>query len=560
MARVLAVIRLSKTSDETTSPERQRRSIQRWADQEGHLIVGWAEDIDVSGGLEPWKRPELGTWLPSTIGKEISALEHRIALEESRADEYDIICALNVDRLSRRVLHVHTLLEWCDRNGKEIATVEEGINLNTQIGKLLLSLITSFAEGELEAIRARAKSSYNHLVKEGRWRGGRTPYGYREEKQDTGDGWKLVPDDYGTDTAGTLREIVRRLIAGESANSIAQWLNEDPSRTPTSLDAQLIRSGKPPKGSRWTAANTAKVVRSRCVLGQMEVTEQKVIDGKNTLLRRPVRDSDGRPLQRAEPLITEEEWTLANERLDKNTSKRSGVSGSKGGSPLLQVAFCMCGEPAYRGPGRNWPYYRCASRTTHKPCPTGSRGIALHALHDAVEQAFLNEVGDTEIVRKVFRPGVDHTRDIRDVNRALADLQEDREAGLYGSELGKREYRQAHRRLEARRERLMAQPTRPDVWEEVPTGETHRTRWHALSDWHEKGKALRSAGVRAVIHAEPITGVPAEWPESADDQHRFWQHPVGRVQVLIPMDLKQRTHTTTDGPGLLPGADSKGFA
>lgn len=188
----------------------------------------------------------------------MASLDHREGGQRDRApdrgggvarDEYDIICALKIDRLSRRVLHVHTLLEWCEKNGKEVATVEDGINLNTQMGKLLLSLIASFAEGELEAIKARAKSSYNHLVKEGRWRGGRTPYGYREEKQETGDGWKLVPDDYGTDTAGTLREIVRRLIAGESANSIAQWLNEDVSKTPTSLDAQMIRSGKTPKGA-----------------------------------------------------------------------------------------------------------------------------------------------------------------------------------------------------------------------------------------------------------------------------------------------------------------------
>jgi site-specific DNA recombinase len=174
--------------------------------------VGWVEDIDVSGGVEPWKRPEFTKWLPSTIGKEVSAIEHRIAMEESRADEYDIICALKIDRLSRRVLHVHSLLEWCAKNGKEVPTVEDGINLTTQMGKLLLSLIASFAEGELEAIKARAKSSHNHLVKEGRWRGGRTPYGYREEKQETGDGWKLALDDYGTDTAGTLREVVRRLI------------------------------------------------------------------------------------------------------------------------------------------------------------------------------------------------------------------------------------------------------------------------------------------------------------------------------------------------------------
>ncbi|MEU9005071.1 recombinase family protein [Streptomyces sp. NPDC048551] len=538
MARVLGVVRLSKVSDETTSPERQRRSIQRWADQEGHVVVGWVEDIDVSGGVEPWKRPEFSKWLPSTIGKEVSSIEHRIALEESRADEYDIICALKLDRLSRRVLHVHTLVEWCERHGKEVATVEDGINLNTQMGKLLFSLIASFAEGELEAIKARAKSSYNHLVKEGRWRGGRIPYGYRAEKQDTGDGWRLVLDDYGTDTAGTLREIVRRLIEGESANSIAQWLNEDPTKTPVSLDAQLIRNGKPPKGGRWTAANTAKVVRSLNVLGQMEVTEEVVIDGQKTKRTRVVRDTEGRPLQRAEPLITQEEWELANKKLDENTSKRNG--NRKGGSPMLRVAFCTCGEPAYLGPGRNWPYYRCASRTTHKPCPTGSKGIAAHVLEGAVEEVFLRAAGDVEIVRKVFRPGVDFTRDIEEVNRALAELREDREAGLYSSELGKQEYRETYKRLDARREQLMAQPTRPDGWDEIPTNETYRERWAKLSTQHEKGKELRAAGVRAVIHAEklpPMTAVQAMSPEGHDG---MWQEGKDRVQVLIPMDFKRR--------------------
>ncbi|MET9705088.1 recombinase family protein [Streptomyces griseus] len=538
MARVLGAVRLSKVSDETTSPERQRRSIQRWADQEGHVVVGWVEDIDVSGGVEPWKRPEFSKWLPSTIGKEVSSIEHRIAMDESRADEYDIICAVKLDRLSRRVLHVHTLVEWCEKHGKEVATVEDGINLNTQMGKLLFSLIASFAEGELEAIKARAKSSYNHLVKEGRWRGGRIPYGYRAEKQDTGDGWRLVTDDYGTDTAGTLREIVRRLIEGESANSIAQWLNEDRTMTPVSLDAQLIRNGKPPKGGRWTAANTAKVVRSLNVLGQMEVTEEVVIDGQKTKRTRVVRDREGRPLQRAEPLITQEEWELANKKLDENTSKRNG--NRKGGSPMLRVAFCTCGEPAYLGPGRNWPYYRCASRTTHKPCPGGSKGIAAHVLEEAVEEVFLRAAGDVEIVRKVFRPGVDFTRDIEEVNRALAELREDREAGLYSSELGKQEYRETYKRLDARREQLTAQPTRPDGWEEIPTNETYRERWAKLSTQHEKGRELRAAGVRAVIHAEklpPLTAVQAMSPEGHDG---MWQEGKGRVQVLIPMDFKRR--------------------
>lgn len=157
-----------------------------------------------------------------------------------------------------------------------------------------------------------------------------------------------------------------------------------------------------------------------------------------------------------------------------------------------------------------------------------------------MEQAFLLAAGDVEIVRKVFRPGVDYTRDIAEVNRALSDLREDREAGLYSSELGKQEYREAYKRLDARREQLIAQPTRPDTWEEIPTGETYRERWSTLSTQHEKGRELRAAGVKAVIHAEPIPGMTAAQLMAPDGHDGMWQHPVGRVQVLIPMDFKQR--------------------
>ncbi|MBW0015209.1 recombinase family protein, partial [Mycobacterium sp.] len=61
--RFLARIRLSVFSDESTSVERQREIITRWSQLHGHTIVGWAEDIDVSGKLSPFDTPQFGDWL-----------------------------------------------------------------------------------------------------------------------------------------------------------------------------------------------------------------------------------------------------------------------------------------------------------------------------------------------------------------------------------------------------------------------------------------------------------------------------------------------------------------
>jgi site-specific DNA recombinase len=546
VARVLGVLRLSRATDESTSVVRQRASIERWAESRGHTIAGWAEDVDVSGAVAPWQRPELGKWLPSTIGKDVSEVEERRAWEVSRAGDWDIACAWKLDRVSRRVLHVWQLVEWTEANGKALASVEDGFDLSTPMGKILFSLIAAFAEGELEAIRFRAKSSFAHLMRSGRWRGGFVPYGYRAEKDPETDGWKLVPDDYGTNTAGTLQEIVRRIVEdGDAINAVCRWLNEDRAKTPTSLDAQRIRAGKEPKGALWRVGNLTKMLRSHTLLGQVEMTEEvELPNGKKETRTRLVRDSEGLPLQRAEPILSREEWDRLQAKLTENSRPSAGNRYDR--SPLLQVAFCTCGRPMYRNNGRNWMYYRCSSRNISGAECGMNKAIKAEELENTVTEAFLQSVGHLEVVRRRFIPGTDNRAAIEDVTRALAELREDREAGLYSSELGKKEYRESFLRLEARREALLSTPSEPDRWEEEPTGETYRERFERLTDPAARNKELKEAGVRAIVHGEEL---PATLPLVVlGETEGVFRRTFGRVELTMPRNfyeaLRERTAIT----------------
>ncbi|MET9748939.1 recombinase family protein [Streptomyces ardesiacus] len=536
MARVLGALRLSRASDESTSVVRQKVAIQRWADSRGHTIVGWVEDVDVSGAIAPWERPGLGQWLPSTIGKDVSAVEERLAWELSRADEWDVLCGMKLDRISRRVLHIAQLVEWAGEHGKEVASAEDGFDVSSPMGKILFQLIAAFAEGELEAIKFRAKSSYAHLMKSGRWRGGFVPYGYRAEKDSVGDGWKLVPDDYGTDTASVVREIVRRIVEeGQAINAVCRWLNEE--KVPTSLDAQRIRSGKEPKGSVWRVGNLTKMLRSHTLLGRVEMTEEiQLPDGTKEKRTRLVRDAEGLPLQRAEPILGKREWDELQAKLKENSRPTAGHRYDR--SPLLRVAFCVCGRPLYRNNGRTWMYYRCSSRNISGAECGQNEAIRAKHLEEAVEEAFLRAVGHAQIIRRTFRPGVDHTADVAEVTRALAELREDREAGLYSSELGKKEYREEYLRLEAKREALAAMPVVPDRWEEIPTGQTYADKWAELSSPAEKNKELREAGVKAIVHREEL---PKALPlMEIGETEGTVRHTLGRVELLLPRDLYDR--------------------
>ena len=60
MTRALIVVRLSRVTDATTSPERQLETCRDLCDQRGYEVVGMAEDLDVSAGsTSPFDRPQV---------------------------------------------------------------------------------------------------------------------------------------------------------------------------------------------------------------------------------------------------------------------------------------------------------------------------------------------------------------------------------------------------------------------------------------------------------------------------------------------------------------------
>jgi len=97
---LVAVRRLSRKTDKTSSPQRQGdQDLQAAADAGGHIIA-WADDWEVSGATDPMTRKGLGPWLRGEMGP------------------YDGIVAPTVDRVGRNVrdtLNTQTLLTSQDR-------------------------------------------------------------------------------------------------------------------------------------------------------------------------------------------------------------------------------------------------------------------------------------------------------------------------------------------------------------------------------------------------------------------------------------------------------------
>lgn len=481
--RVLANVRLSHETDETTSPARQRAGLTSWADALGHEIVGWAEDLDVSGDLPPWKRPSLGLWL-----------------NDNPPVEFDIIASTKIDRMSRSLGDFVTLIDWTSKRGKYLVAYMDSVDTSTPTGELVAKVLAIFAEFERKAIAARTRDSYELAIAQGRWHGGTVPYGYLPEKQPKGEGWRLVPD---SESAGHFRRIVEQFIAGASLTQIAHELNSQGILPPTDYYRQ--KTGKELTGARWRGTSLRLILHSRSSLGVVE-REGEV-----------VRGVDGLPVKRAEAIISRADWDQVQIRLEAISKKPLRTRKT---SPLLHIAYCLdCGQPIYlqtnRKNGIERLYYRCRGwRDKLNDCQNSS--LNGKDLLEAVEKALLVAIGDLEMEEEVHIPASDHSQQLHEAEEALADLLK-KSAGK--PEAVQKVYQGQIDALEGLVTRLSALPVAEARVERRPSGVAYRELWEA-SDLEERRTLLLKAGVRveAGRYEGPWLSVPVFERAERDDQ------------------------------------------
>ncbi|WKW87250.1 serine integrase [Mycobacterium phage Chargerpower] len=470
--RVLGRIRLSRATDESTSVERQREIIESWAKQNGHEVVGWAEDQDVSGAVDPFKTPALGPWL-----------------KEDRAWEWDILCAWKLDRLGRDSIRLNNLFGWCQENGKTLVSTSEGIDLSTPVGRLIAQVIAFLAEGEREAISERTLASQKKLRELGRWGGGKIFYGYKAAEREDAAGWELVPDEH---ASKVLAGIIEKVLAGQSTESIARELNESGEMAP--LDYQRHRAGKPTKGGKWSNAHIRQQLRSKALLGHMT-------HGGKT-----VRDESGRPILKGPPLIDQDKYDQLQAVLDNRSFKVS--QRSTNASPLLSVAFCsmkveggVCGKPLHirqhRRNGKVYRYYQCTGGSDgHVKSHTDANIIKADDLEEKFENWFLAVYGNEKVKEQVFIPAEDHQAEKDEAERAAEEI-----VAMLGSATSDTMKKLYQKQLESIDRRMAVLDTMPSSsaryeWREQP--KTYGEVWET-STTEERRQLLMKRKVRAEV-------------------------------------------------------------
>lgn len=195
----------------------QREACHAYAASKGWTVTEVIEDLDVSG--KDLERPGM-----TDLRK--------------RWREFDHVIAHKLDRLSRSLTDFMQLHAEAEAAGCHLATVSDSLDMSTPSGRFVAQILASFAEYERETIRTRILNGKATSRNEGRFQGGRIPYGFRAENG------VLVVDER---QAEVIRQVIARRADGESWGSLARYV-QDQNLTSRRWDTQsLKRAIKLPK-------------------------------------------------------------------------------------------------------------------------------------------------------------------------------------------------------------------------------------------------------------------------------------------------------------------------
>jgi DNA invertase Pin-like site-specific DNA recombinase len=193
-----AYIRVSRvggrSGESFISPAEQRAAIEEWAKRTRTIITEWHEDLDYSGGT--LDRPGFQT-----------------ALERCRAKLTGGIVAAKLDRLTRSVVGLGTLLGDAREHGYNVVALDLGLDLHSSNGELVANVLGSVAQWE----RKRRAEDWDTARRNAVSRGipnGRAPYGYRRDHDGR---LVLVPQE-----AAIIRDAFERRAAGEAYSGIGR--------------------------------------------------------------------------------------------------------------------------------------------------------------------------------------------------------------------------------------------------------------------------------------------------------------------------------------------------
>lgn len=185
--------------------------------EEGYSVDAQTEQLTaycVSKGIKYYEYYIDGGWSGSNIDRP----EMKRLIADVKENKISHVIVYKLDRLSRSQKDTLYLIEDVfNPHGVDFVSLNESMDTSTPMGRLMLGILSAFAQLERENIKLRTRMGMKERVKAGFWPGGGTvPFGYDYDKAQG----ILVPNK----DAEKVRQVYKLYIDGKAPQEIANLL------------------------------------------------------------------------------------------------------------------------------------------------------------------------------------------------------------------------------------------------------------------------------------------------------------------------------------------------
>ncbi len=259
-------------------------------------------------------------------------------LSDVKIGLFDRVVVYKLDRLTRNLRLLLEVEQKLRSDGASLISVKESLDTSTPTGKMMFQMFGMVAEWERETIIERTKSGKLQRFKDGCWAGGRVPFGYAYDKATK----KLVVNE---SNARIVRRIFTEYSEGKTLYGITERLNKD----------KIPARGKNSPGWRQTAIRN--VLINPIYKGMAIVHRYSHISNINKIdLSKTIQVP-------VPPVVNEQVWNIAQERLKNNKQVRPLVQGE-----FLLQGMITCGACGYAYRAERFKdvrYYMCRGKMAY---------------------------------------------------------------------------------------------------------------------------------------------------------------------------------------------------